>query len=38
MSNLKYDVNENPKTIKEWAMYSIQQVLAVFVATVSINN
>lgn len=38
MSNLKYDVNENPKTIKEWAMYSIQQVLAVFVATVLIAN
>lgn len=38
MKNLIYDINEKPKTIKEWILYSLQQVLAVFVATVLIAN
>ena len=38
MNKLLYDINESPKTVKEWILYSVQQVLAVFVATVLIAN
>lgn len=38
MSQLIYNINERPATIKEWIVYAIQQVLAVFVATVLIAN
>lgn len=37
-NNLIYDISDKPKTIKEWGLYSIQQVLAVFIATVLIAN
>lgn len=33
---LLYDIHESPKTVKEWLLYSLQQLLAVFVATVLI--
>jgi len=33
-----YGISDTPKTIKEWILYSMQQVLAVFVATVLIAN
>ena len=33
-----YQVNEKPKTIAEWTLYTVQMVLAVFVATVLIAN
>ena len=36
--NLIYDIHESPKTIKEWILYSVQQLLAVFVATILIAN
>ena len=36
--NLIYDIHESPKTIKEWILYAVQQLLAVFVATVLIAN
>lgn len=35
-NNLIYKVNESPKTFKEWVLYSMQQVLAVIVATLLI--
>ena len=38
MSKLIYNINERPATIKEWIVYALQQVLAVFVATVLIAN
>jgi len=39
MSNgMIYGVSESPKTVKEWILYALQQVLAVFVATVLIAN
>ena len=38
MKNLIYDISDKPKTLKEWILYSLQQVLAVFVATVLIAN
>ena len=38
MNNLIYDITDKPKTIKEWILYAMQQVLAVFVATVLIAN
>lgn len=31
--NLVYDIHESPKTLKEWLLYSMQQLLAVFCAT-----
>lgn len=37
-SNLIYDIGDSPKTIKEWILYALQQVMAVFVATVLIAN
>lgn len=33
-----YKVNEHPHSIKEWILYPLQQVFAVFVATVLIAN
>ena len=38
MGKLIYNINERPATIKEWIIYALQQVLAVFVATVLIAN
>lgn len=38
MNNLIYGILDKPKTLKEWALYSLQQVLAVFVATTLIAN
>lgn len=38
MSELIYNINERPRTIKELLIYALQQVLAVFVATVLIAN
>lgn len=38
MNGLIYGIKDTPKTIKEWILYSLQQVLAVFVATVLIAN
>lgn len=36
--NMIYGIGDSPKTLKEWLLYSLQQVLAVFVATVLIAN
>ena len=36
MASLLYNISDKPKRIKEWVLYSLQQVLAVFVATVLI--
>ena len=36
--NLIYDIGDKPRTFKEWTFYSLQQVLAVFVATVLISQ
>ena len=38
MKNLIYDIHDTPYTIHEWLLYAIQQVCAVFVATVLIAN
>ena len=38
MNKLIYNINERPRTIKELLIYALQQVLAVFVATVLIAN
>ena len=37
-NNLIYDINDSPKSIKEWVLFSLQQVFAVFVATVLISQ
>lgn len=37
-SNLLYNISDKPRTVKEWILYSLQMVLAVFVATVLIAN
>lgn len=37
-NNLLYKTNESPKSFKEWALYSIQQLLSVFVATTLIST
>lgn len=37
-NKLLYDIQDKPKKIKEWVLYALQQVLAVFVATVLIAN
>lgn len=37
-SNLLYGISDKPRTIKEWFLYALQQLLAVFVATVLIAN
>ena len=36
MSKMIYDVNEKPRTWKEWVLYPIQMLMSVFVATVLI--
>ena len=36
--NLIYNISDKPKTLKEWVLYSLQQCLSVFVATVLIAN
>ena len=36
--NLIYDISDTPFTILEWLLYAIQQLCAVFVATVLIAN
>ena len=36
MASLIYNISDKPKRVKEWILYSLQQVLAVFVATVLI--
>ena len=38
MSNMIYGVTDSPKKVSEWLLYALQQVLAVFVATVLIAN
>lgn len=38
MSNMIYGITDKPKKIQEWILYALQQVLAVFVATVLIAN
>ena len=36
--NLFYDIREVPRSAKEWILYTLQQVLSIFVATVLIAN
>lgn len=36
--NLLYGIHDKPRTVKEWGLYALQQLLAVFVATVLIAN
>lgn len=36
--NLLYDIHEVPRSAKEWILYTLQQVLSIFVATVLIAN
>ena len=36
--NLIYKINEKPKTLKEWSLYTLQMLLSVFIATVLIAN
>ena len=38
MNNLKYGIRDVPKKWYEWVVFTLQQVLAVFVATVLIAN
>lgn len=38
MASLIYNISDKPKTLKEWILYPIQMVLAVFVATILIAN
>ena len=37
-NNLIYDTHEHPRTVKEWVLYAVQMLMAVFVATVLISN
>ena len=37
-SNLIYNVNEKPKTLKEWILYPLQQVVAILTATLLISS
>ena len=37
-NNLIYDTHEHPKTVKEWILYAVQMLMAVFVATVLIST
>ena len=37
-TNLIYGITDSPRKIREWILYAIQQVMAVFVATVLIAN
>ena len=36
--NLIYDTHEHPRTVKEWVLYAVQMLMAVFVATVLIST
>lgn len=36
--NLLYDINERPRSAKEWILYTLQQVLSIITATVLIAN
>lgn len=36
--NLIYDTHENPRSIREWILYAVQMLMAVFVATVLIST
>lgn len=36
--NLLYDIREVPRSAKEWILYTLQQMLSIFVATVLIAN
>ena len=38
VNNLIYDTHENPRTVKEWVLYAVQMLMAVFVATVLIST
>ena len=38
MSNLIYNIQDKPKTLKEWVLYPIQQVFAVLTATLLIST
>ena len=38
MNNLKYDIRDIPKKWYEWIIFTLQQVLAIFVATTLIAN
>lgn len=38
MKNLLYDINEKPKTLKEWVLYPLQMVSSCIVATILIAN
>lgn len=38
MNNLIYDTHETPRSVKEWLLYAVQMLMAVFVATVLISN
>lgn len=37
-NSLIYDTHEHPRTIKEWVLYAVQMLMAVFVATVLIST
>ena len=37
-NNLIYDTHEHPRTVKEWVLYAVQMLMAVFVATVLIST
>lgn len=38
MKRLLYDINEKPKTLKEWVLYPLQMVSSCIVATILIAN
>ena len=38
LNNLIYDTYEHPRTVKEWVLYAVQMLMAVFVATVLIST
>lgn len=38
MNNMIYGITDVPRKVREWILYALQQVLAVFVATVLIAN
>ena len=37
-NKLIYDTHETPRSVKEWLLYAVQMLMAVFVATVLISN
>lgn len=38
MTDMIYGITDTPRKVREWILYALQQVLAVFVATVLIAN